>query len=58
MWKKWAFYGFAVTTVLALGVNLSVGLGIGRSLIGLVGIAVLYGVLQIGEQKKGWNQLE
>jgi hypothetical protein len=31
---------------------------IGSSLLGLVGIAILYGVLQIGKKNKEWPQLE
>ncbi|MDR2710768.1 MAG: hypothetical protein LBB65_05510 [Burkholderiales bacterium] len=58
-WKKIAFWGFVGTSVVALAINLSIGLGIGQSLFGLVGIAILYGVLQI--QKDGvtaWKNLE
>jgi hypothetical protein len=57
-WKKWAFYGSVAAAILAFVVNLAVGLNIVQALLGLVGIAVLYGVLQIGGDKKGWTQLE
>lgn len=57
-WKKWGFFGFVVTSAIAFGINLSVGLGIGKSLLGLLGLAILYGVLQIGNENKAWNQLE
>ena len=57
-WKKWGFWGFLVSSVVALVVNISVGLGAGQSLAGLVGIALLYGVLHIGKENKGWPQLE
>lgn len=57
-WKKWGFYGAVVMSVLAIVVNLAVGLNIVQALLGLVGIAILYGVLQIGGDKKGWTQLE
>lgn len=30
----------------------------GLSILGLVGIAILYGVLQISDENKGWPQLE
>jgi hypothetical protein len=33
------------------------GLGV-LSFVGLVGIAMLYGVLHIGKENKGWSQLE
>ncbi len=57
-WKKWGFLGFILTSIAALILNLSIGLGIGQSLFGLVGILILYAVLQIGKENKGWTQLE
>ena len=57
-WKKWGFWGFIFTSIAALFVNLSIGLGIGQSLLGLGGLALLYGVLHIGKENKGWPQLE
>jgi len=58
-WNKIGFWGFVLTSVGAFIINLSIGLGVGQSILGLVGIAVLYGVLQI---KKGnvaaWTNLE
>ena len=57
-WKKWGFYGAVALAILGFVVNLVVGLNILQALLGLVGIAVLYGVLQIGGDKKGWTQLE
>lgn len=58
-WKKWAFWGFVGTSVIALFVNLAIGLSISQSVGGLIGIAVLYAVLQIGDEStKGWNQLD
>jgi hypothetical protein len=44
--------------VVALAVNLSIGLGAGTVLAGLAGLLVLYGVLHIGKENKGWPQLE
>jgi hypothetical protein len=56
-WKKLGFWGYCVMAVLGVIVNLSIGLGI-QSFSGLIGLALLYGVLQIGKQNKGWPQLE
>lgn len=58
-WKKWAFWAFAITSLITLGINLSIGLGVGTSLFGLAGAAILYGILQI--KKEGittWENLE
>jgi hypothetical protein len=58
-WKRWGFWGFCVLAMAALIVNISSGLGIATSIIGLVGIAIMYGVLNIGnKENKGWPQLD
>jgi len=57
-WKKWGFWGFLGSSVTTLVVNLSIGVGILQSFSGLIGIVILYGVLNIGETNKGWTQLE
>lgn len=58
-WKKIGFWGFVVSSIVALILNLIIGLGIGQSLFGLVGIAVLYGVLQIKKDNvSAWDYLE
>jgi hypothetical protein len=57
-WKRWGFYGFAAMSVLSIVINMFIGLGVGQSFSGLIGVAVLYGVLQIGGDRKGWAQLE
>jgi hypothetical protein len=59
MWKRWGFYGFVATSLIALVVNLAIGLSVAQAVFGLVGVAVLYGVLQIGNvSNKGWPQLD
>ncbi len=57
-WMKWGFWGFCVTSAVALVTNLSVGLGIGPSLGGLIGIGLLYWVLNMGEANKAWPRLK
>ena len=59
-WKKWGFWGFCTIVVVTLIVNIASGLGIASSVIsGLIGVAFLYGVLQIGDKaNKGWPQLD
>jgi hypothetical protein len=57
-WKKLGFWGFTMTSIGALVINLTIGLGIGQSLFGLVGIAILYGILQIKQDNvTGWENL-
>lgn len=57
-WKKWGFWGFTASAVTIFLVNLSLGLGAGRALLGFLGLPILYGVLHIGKEKKGWSQLD
>jgi hypothetical protein len=57
-WKKWGFFGFAGTSAITFVLNLVAGVNVIQALFGLFGVAVLYGVLHIGKEKRGWPQLE
>jgi hypothetical protein len=57
-WKKWGFWGLVVSAAVALGVNIAIGLGPLAAIGGIIGVLLLYGVLQIGKENKGWSQLE
>jgi hypothetical protein len=57
-WKKWGFWGYCVSTVVAVAISLSLGLGISSLIGGILGIAILFGVLHIGRENKGWPQLD
>ena len=57
-WKKWAFYAFCIVAGVTFFVNLSIGVPVLAAILGLVGPALLYGVLQIGDTNKGWPQLK
>jgi len=57
-WKKIAFWGFIITSIGASIINFSLGFGI-QSLFGLVGIAILYAVLQIKKDDvSAWENLD
>lgn len=53
MWKKWAFFAFCGTTVLAFVLNLIVGLGIIAAIFGLIGPVILYLLI-----RSKWGLLE
>jgi hypothetical protein len=58
-WKKWGFWGVIVTDVIAFIINLSIGLSIVQSALGLLGIGVLYAILQIKQgSKSAWENME
>ena len=58
-WKKIGFWGFILTSLVAFAVNLSIGQGAFQSLLGLIGIVILYGILQIKKDNvTAWANLE
>ncbi|MCB0403117.1 MAG: hypothetical protein KDD41_13600 [Flavobacteriales bacterium] len=58
-WKKMGFWGYAGSSIVILFINLSIGLGIGQSVMGLVGIGILYGILQIKKNgESAWEHLQ
>ena len=57
-WKRWGFWGFCFSALVVFILNTILGLPGSQSLGGLIGVAILFGVLQIGKQKKGWTQLD
>ncbi len=57
LWKKWAFWGFLLSSLGGLLLYLKAGAGI-QTLLGLTGVAVLYFALQLGGENKGWHQLD
>ncbi len=57
-WKKWGFWGVVAVSVVTFVINLSIGFSALHAALGFLGVAILYGVLQIGGDKKGWPQLE
>jgi hypothetical protein len=58
-WKKIGFWGFVASSIFVLIINLSIGIGIGQSVAGLLGIAIYYGVLQIKRDNvSAWDNLE
>jgi hypothetical protein len=58
-WKKWGFWGFCAGSVAAFIANIIMGELVILALVDMViGLAVLYLVLNIGKDNKGWPQLE
>jgi ABC-type proline/glycine betaine transport system permease subunit len=63
MWKKWGFWGFCVSSILAVIINLmyfskNVTTIIISIISGLLAVLILFGVLHIGKKNKGWPQLK
>ncbi len=57
-WKRWGFYGIIGVTAVSFVLNLVTGVGIGRALGGLVGVAILYAVLNMGGMNSAWRHLK
>ena len=57
-WKKWGFWGLVASAAVTLCVNLAIGLGLSSAVVGVLSVLLLYGVLHIGKDNKGWPQLD
>lgn len=57
-WKRWGFYGFLANSIAALVINLSIGLGLGSSTIGLFGVVILAILLNLGGNQRAWRHLK
>ena len=56
-WRRWGFWLFVLSAIIGVAVNLSIGLP--QGIFGAVfGIAILYGVLHIGGERKAWPRLQ
>jgi hypothetical protein len=58
MWKKWGFWGFCAAAVIGIIINISSGGPIYAIISPIISVLVLFGVLNIGKENKGWPQLE
>ena len=58
-WNKFGFWGYLLTSVAVLVVNIGIGISIGQSILGLLGVVILFGILQIKEGNiSAWDNLE
>jgi hypothetical protein len=56
-WKRWGFWGFCLIAVALLIIYFilrQIAFGFG----GLVGVAILFAILHVGDDNKGWPQLD
>ncbi len=52
-WKRWGFYGFLVSSIVALVINIIIGVPAHQIIAGPVGVIILYALL-----RSVWDQLE
>ena len=58
-WKKWAFWGIVIIGLWGAILNFFVTVNYFTSTVGLLGIVILYGILQIKKDKiSAWSNLE
>ncbi len=58
-WKKIGFFGFIGTSLAAAALNIMMGVEISQIIMGLVGIAILYAILQIKQDgRSAWENME
>ena len=56
-WKKWGFLGLAAVAITHATINLLAGAGFMAYFSGVIGMGVLYAVLQVGKPT-AWSQLD
>ncbi len=57
LWKKWAFWGLLCISLLQAVLYIYLGVGL-QALVFVLVVVVLYFVLQLGGEQRGWYQLE
>ena len=58
-WKRWGFFGFAITTLAAFFINLQIRISLIQAIFGLIGVLVLDASLQIKRDGvSAWSNLE
>lgn len=58
-WRKIGFWGFALTTLIAFVINMSMGIDITQSVAGLISVGILYGILQFKKREaSAWAHLD
>ncbi|OGV70077.1 MAG: hypothetical protein A3K19_27610 [Lentisphaerae bacterium RIFOXYB12_FULL_65_16] len=57
-WKKWGFWGFVIMGVLGGILNTYLTRSLITALMVPLSILIMYGILHIGGERKGWRQLE
>ena len=56
-WRRWGFYGFTASVIVALFLNLVMGIGLWNDLPGLASVVVLFILLQLGKENRAWKHL-
>jgi len=58
-WRKWGFWGLCATSIVVFIVNIiSKNSGIAYWVLGLSSVILLFAILNIGKENKGWRQLD
>jgi hypothetical protein len=58
-WKKWGFYGSIVSSIIGLLINTNLELPLEQTVLGLLGVGILFAVLQIKQNGKStWDNME
>jgi hypothetical protein len=56
-WWKWGFWGLAANSFVIFGLNLAIGQSVGGAIVGFLGPALMFSVLNVGSTDKAWPQL-
>jgi len=58
-WRKWGFWGLTFTSTCSIIINVVIGIGLFQSIAGILGLVLLFGILQIKKNKTStWSNLK
>ena len=55
--RMWGFIGLWVVGLASMAVNIALGVKFAHAVSGLIGLLILYWLLQVGGEKSGWSKL-
>jgi len=56
--RMWGYVGLWVVAIAAVALNIAAGMQVAKAVSSLIGLVVLYWVLQIGGERSGWSRLK
>jgi hypothetical protein len=56
-WQKWGFWGYCLLTTANIPLAISLGMPWQQASLSLLGLLVLFGMYQVGGNKKAWYKL-
>ncbi len=55
--RSWAFWGYVISTLASIGLNVYIGTPVGQALLALGGPIILFGLLYMGGRRSAWYEM-